>query len=108
VCRPHPFNRERTANGTGGDANMAGRGTPTVTECTTTAGPMRAGPPTAGPPTADGGRLGPADQLRTSRHVQRCHSCAAESADLRAVTLALDLLTPADIAEIIAEHRPAR
>ena len=47
------------------------------------------------------GRLGPADRERTSRHISECQECARESADLRGVTVLLDLLSAADVAEII-------
>jgi len=49
-------------------------------------------------------RLAPADEARTVRHVDACPACAAETADLRGVTSALDLLSPADLAEILAVH----
>ena len=54
------------------------------------------------------GRLGPADQERTSRHVSECPRCAGESADLRGVTVVLDMLSAAEVAEIIAADAAPR
>ncbi|MFI5838776.1 anti-sigma factor family protein [Catenuloplanes sp. NPDC051500] len=49
------------------------------------------------------GRLSAAEQNRTLRHLEVCPSCRTEVADLSRVTSALGLLTPTDIAEILAE-----
>jgi anti-sigma factor RsiW len=54
------------------------------------------------------GRLGPGDKARTSSHVGRCPSCAAESAGLRGLASVLDLLSPSDVADMVAPHAALR
>jgi anti-sigma factor RsiW len=54
------------------------------------------------------GRLGPADRTRTSEHLSRCPQCAGESTELRGVTVVLDLLSAADVAEIIVAGAASR
>ena len=49
------------------------------------------------------GRLGPAEEQRARRHVDVCPACSADFVDLSGVTAVLDLLSPVDVAEILAE-----
>jgi anti-sigma factor RsiW len=51
------------------------------------------------------GRLTPAERARALRHVDQCPPCAAETAALRGITYALDLLSPSDVAEIVATRK---
>ncbi|WP_033341149.1 zf-HC2 domain-containing protein [Catenuloplanes japonicus] len=54
------------------------------------------------------GRLSDAEDRQIRAHLADCLSCGAEFAELRAVTAALDLLSPADIAELlVADHADA-
>jgi anti-sigma factor RsiW len=53
------------------------------------------------------GRLSDVEDRRVRSHLTDCPPCGVEFAELRAVTAALDLLTPSDIAELLVADGPA-
>ncbi|MEV6636922.1 zf-HC2 domain-containing protein [Actinoplanes sp. NPDC051470] len=54
------------------------------------------------------GRLAPADQARTRRHLDECTACSADVVELAGITSYLNLLSPDDIAEILAADAALR